>query len=73
MSTQAAGPLGGGLSRPPTPRDPADRDPGAATQEWVVGLTRTEAEELLDWLEANGLAALEVAFDEPSGFAVRWR
>jgi hypothetical protein len=72
MSTQAAASREGGLSVNPTPHDQAGPG-GPEAAEWVVGLTRAEAEELLDWLEANGRAALEVAFDEPSGFAVRWR
>jgi len=42
-------------------RDPAER---------VRGLTKTEAEELLDWLEAHG-AAGEVDYEEGQGFAVR--
>jgi CheY-like chemotaxis protein len=42
---------------------------GPAT-EWARGLTKTEAEDLLDWLEAHG-AAGEVAYEGPRGFAVR--
>jgi CheY-like chemotaxis protein len=50
-----------GLVRPPAP--PA--------VEWLTGLTLTEARDLLDWLENNGGAGLEVAYREGEGFAVR--
>jgi len=36
----------------------------------VSGLTKTEAEELLDWLEGNGHTGYEVSYDE-AGFTVR--
>jgi DNA-binding response OmpR family regulator len=39
------------------------------TAEWARGLTKAEAEELLDWLEAHGVAG-ELALEAP-GFAVR--
>src|SRR5437763_14786219 len=45
-------------------------DPLAATE--IQGLTRTEAEELLDWLEANGHTGWEVTVSD-AGFAVRRR
>ena len=38
--------------------------------EWVRGLTKAEAEGLLDWLEAQG-AAGELDYEEGRGFAVR--
>jgi CheY-like chemotaxis protein len=38
--------------------------------EWARGLTKAEAEELLDWLEAQG-AAGELSYEEGGGFAVR--
>jgi hypothetical protein len=38
--------------------------------EWVRGLTKAEAEELLDWLEAHG-AAGALDYEEGRGFAVR--
>jgi CheY-like chemotaxis protein len=37
---------------------------------WVRGLTKTEAEDLLDWLEAHG-AAGELDYEEGRGFAIR--
>jgi hypothetical protein len=38
----------------------------------VSGLTQREAEELLDWLEANGFSQREVSYDPPPGVTVRW-
>jgi hypothetical protein len=37
------------------------------------GLTQREAEELLDWLEANGFIEREVHYLEAGGISVRWR
>jgi hypothetical protein len=36
-------------------------------------LTKTEAETLLDWLEAHGYAQREVVYVPEQGFTVRWR
>jgi hypothetical protein len=36
-------------------------------------LNHSEAEMLLDWLEANGYSQREVSQAEDSGFTVRWR
>jgi CheY-like chemotaxis protein len=36
-------------------------------------LTNAEAEELLDWLEANGCPYVEVGYEEGNGLVVRWR
>jgi CheY-like chemotaxis protein len=41
--------------------------------EWITGLTKTEAENLLDWLEANGYPPGEVDYETDKGFAVRCR
>jgi two-component system response regulator MprA len=38
---------------------------------WVTGLTGAEAEDLLDWLAANGYPPAELAFTGGVGFAVR--
>jgi CheY-like chemotaxis protein len=38
--------------------------------EWVRGLTKTEAEELLDWLETQGTTG-ELDHEQSQGFAVR--
>jgi CheY-like chemotaxis protein len=48
-------------------RGPVD-PPGTG---WVTGLSRTEAEDLLDWLEANGYPPAELSWTEELGFAVR--
>jgi hypothetical protein len=37
------------------------------------GLTQHEAEELLDWLEANGWTQREVLYTPGPGITVRWR
>jgi hypothetical protein len=37
------------------------------------GLTQREAEELLDWLEANGFNQREVVYTPSAGITVRWR
>jgi hypothetical protein len=36
-------------------------------------LTKSDAERLLDWLEANGYTQREVTYTENVGFTVRWR
>ena len=36
------------------------------------GLTKTEADDLLDWLEANGCCRYELVQTATDGFAVRW-
>jgi hypothetical protein len=53
------------LVRPPIVEDAE----GWAT---VCGLNQREAEELLDWLEANGFQNREIAFTA-TGITVRWR
>lgn len=47
--------------------DPARAD---GVPDWVRGLTKTQAEDLLDWLEAHGVAG-EVMYEDDIGFAVR--
>jgi hypothetical protein len=37
------------------------------------GLNQREAEQLLDWLEANGWTLREVSYPEGQGITVRWR
>ena len=39
----------------------------------MAGLTKTEAEHLLDYLEILGTAAPELTLDGEKGFLVRWR
>ena len=46
------------------------RDPGSACRS---GLTKAEAEELLDWLEANGYSHRELGYENGQGFVVRWQ
>jgi hypothetical protein len=46
--------------------------PKVAPEQCVVGLTKSEAEELLDSLERRGHRALTVEHDEATGFTVRW-
>jgi hypothetical protein len=36
----------------------------------VSGLTKTEAEELLDWLENHGIQGCQVSYVEEKGFTV---
>ena len=48
-------------------------EPTPPSEEWVVGLSLREAEELLDRLESQGRKALAVSYDEKTGFAVRCR
>jgi len=36
------------------------------------GLTKTDAEELLDWLDANGYQDVELQYEDGKGFVVRW-
>ena len=38
---------------------------------WITGLTHAEAEDLLDWLEANGYPPAELSYTDGVGFAVR--
>jgi hypothetical protein len=39
----------------------------------VSGLTKAQAERLLDWLEANGYQARELSAWTPDGYTVRYR
>jgi hypothetical protein len=49
------------------------RSPSAPTQwERVEGLTKVDAEDLLDWLEAHGHSQAHVFWREKQGFAVYW-
>jgi hypothetical protein len=36
-------------------------------------LNKSQAETLLDWLEANGYSQREVTYADEEGFTVRWR
>jgi len=55
-------------------KDASDRAEGfRATSPSRSGLTKTEAEELLDWLDATGAGRGEVSYQPGSGYAVRVR
>jgi two-component system, cell cycle response regulator DivK len=61
------------LTKPVDPRellDLVDRQVRQAAAEWLTGLTKEQAEHLLDWLEANGYPSGEVVAGD-SGFALR--
>jgi len=38
----------------------------------VTGLTKTQAEDLLDWLEANRYRGYQVSYAPERGFTVSW-
>jgi hypothetical protein len=54
---------------------PAPKGPGADRDGWEhrERLNKTEAERLLDWLQANGYSQREVLLAEDGSFTVRWR
>jgi hypothetical protein len=57
--------------RPTAGAGPATGGTRAASRQWVAGLTFTEAERLLDWLEVRGVRGTVEA--QPDGvFTVRW-
>jgi hypothetical protein len=45
----------------------------AAPSQSFSGLNKRQAEELLDWLEANGYRHCEVSYEAQTGFTVRLR
>lgn len=47
--------------------------PEATTPGTFSRLNKTQAEELLDWLQAHGHVNCELTFDEQTGFTVRCR
>jgi len=52
-----------GISLPPAQRQPSMR---------VAGLTKSQAEELLDWLEANGYRDYHLSYTADKGFTVHY-
>jgi hypothetical protein len=54
---------------PPNALDPASSEEDTEPQ-WTRFLTKTQAEDLLDWLEAHGVAG-ELRYEDGLGFAVR--
>jgi hypothetical protein len=55
--------------------DKVRQGPGPDASGWtqMAGLSRSEAENLLDWLENCSVAERELIFDPAAGFIVRWR
>ena len=51
-------------------REEVIQDPQARRR---AGLMKQEAEDLLDWLEANGYSERKLDYEEGRGFVVRWR
>ena len=52
-----------------------DQKPVVEPDGWlsVSGLTKADAEQLLDQLEAHGISRREVLYQEAQGFTVRWK
>jgi hypothetical protein len=46
-------------------------DVSRAGVEWLAGLTKAQAEDWLDWLEAHGYPPAQLCYQEGQGFAVR--
>jgi hypothetical protein len=71
----------GGPPPPEVPRVTSDESRGTGREAVLgpdglvtaAGLTLREAEELLDWLEANGYRERELAIGPGEKFTVRWR
>jgi hypothetical protein len=67
------------LEGPQRPRrEPVAMAPGAgpakvlpADRHVYSGLTKTQAEELLDWLQAHGQTDFELSYEPASGFTIR--
>jgi hypothetical protein len=68
----------GGFLTPPGDHPPlgppnqveTKREAGRFRTIWGPGLTKTQAEELLDWLETHGCEEREVVYEEGRGFTV---
>jgi|GEM_PF-2828857 hypothetical protein len=54
---------------------PVPEDLGKDAEGWErrQRLNKSEAERLLDWLEANGYSQKEISLAEDGSFTVRWR
>ena len=52
---------------------PAHPEKDAEGWDCCPRLNKSQAERLLDWLEANGYAQREVRIEEDGNFTVRWR
>src|SRR5262245_55289452 len=53
--------------------DEAEETVAPAMPKSFSGLNKTQAEELLDWLQAHGYVKCEVSYEEKSGFTVHVR
>jgi hypothetical protein len=62
-------------SLPKDSSHPAPEGCGADAEGWErrERLNKSEAERLLDWLEANGYSQREATLAEDGSFIVRWR
>jgi CheY-like chemotaxis protein len=45
---------------------------GRSPTQLAAGLTKAQAEDLLDWLQATGRGPGEVSYEDGDGFSVRW-
>jgi hypothetical protein len=63
------------LSERPALARPLPTTNGSAEDTFVVrsGLTKSEAEDLLDWLEVRGCTERELSYHPAQGFVVRFR
>jgi PAS domain S-box-containing protein len=64
---------GAATGKPDEVPGPATEQPRPPGQEGQSGLSKAEAEELLDWLEAHGYQGQVLFSDSETGFAVRWQ
>ena len=62
-------------SHPKDSSQPIPENRGADSEGWErrERLNKSEAERLLDWLEANGYSQREATLAEDGSFMVRWR
>jgi hypothetical protein len=56
------------LPRPARPGNSADYEVGIAS-----GLTKNDAEDFLDWLDAHGWSPFQVSDLTPEGYTIRYR
>jgi hypothetical protein len=70
MSTQLLAPSGPSMS--PLMQDSPShaKEPHRQRVMWATGLTKTEAEAVLDWLEAHGHGDCQVSYVDGEGFTV---
>jgi len=57
----------------PGPCEPSQESSGESFEPQAVsGLTKTEAEDLLDYLEAAGYGLCQLSYVKGEGFSIRW-